>query len=1393
MRLFKKACAIVLAATIAFTSVDMPVYATANSSDTQTEVGAEDNSKTGLTDTSTDENGKETDETDTSSTEENTNETNDSSKGEEIKDDTSKAEDKKDDASIEETKDNTSKDEENKADVSDDGENKTDDSKDDVSKDASEDGEKTDKDTDSTDDKSEVKDNEDEQKADDAKKTEIEDKKKEDKDLSEEQKLFNTAIAENGTITLSEDMNVSEMLELNLIDELTEAEVTIDLNGHMIYTDSAEAVMYVGENVKVNILDSTVDDEASSDNTAVGSIVNNTPNGIVIYNEGTVTLRGVAISATGANSIGVLNDSALGEAGLVIRSGTIKAEWFAVGKTAKAAASVKRPTAFFAAAGVTIPNTTSIDQGDYTVDEGSSVVDESDKTQVEVKVGDLDSNGTKSDTDQTVQQIVAAPSISCQVINYNTVNVNWSAVSGAASYIVKRSTTATGNYVRIGTTSSSSFQDTNLITGTTYYYQVIPVNSVGNECDPSEVVAATPVYDTPTGTTAKMSAYNAINITWRGVTGAVEYAVYRSTSPNSGYSKIGNVAGGMTSYNDNASIVAGTTYYYKVAATKGNYVAPLSSYAYTKTILDAPINVKVSKVAYDKAEVSWNAVSGATRYIVYRTTDPNGTYKKIGEVTTTKFAKNGVIPGARHYYKVVALNDNNASMSNYSSIVNIKTGFDKPKGLKVSSAEYNSIKLTWSKAKGATSYEIYRSTKKSSGYKKIGTSKTNSYTSKSLKTNTTYYYKIKSKNSYTRSAYSSIVKAKTGLSEPEKLKTVSSSYNSIKLSWGKVSGAKNYEIYRSTKKTTDFKKIKTTSSTNYTDKNLKTGVVYYYKIRAVRSSYKSGYSDRVSCKAVAPATKKFKAASENYNQVKLTWSKVTGATKFVIYRSTKEKSGYKKIKTITDANILTYTDTGLNTGTKYYYKIFSYTNKAKGGNRLASATPITNAPTGFAADNISTTSIKLSWTEPEGASSYIIYRSTTSDKTGFTQIGTTDDDKYIDRNLILGQNYYYKLQGVRKGIKGKSTGVIGIKATIPGVKNLAATGSSNADYIKLTWDENDDPTSYLIERSVDDNDFKFVGELNSRKTSYIDDDNIKAGKKYTYRVYVKSGDLTSNPKTVSYSFISGVKLDKTKASLEPKQTLQLKATVTPAAASEQALTWSTSDGSVATVSSAGLVTAISKGVATITVKTVNGKTDTCEITVGGGGMVVVLDPGHGGSDPGKVANGYNEKDLNLKIAKYAKEELEKYSGVTVYLTRTGDSYVGLEERTEIAKNYKADVFVSLHLNSAVESANGAEVYVTVKDAYKASSTNLANNILSKITGLGIKNRGVKTRLSSDGVNDYYAVIRHSVERGFPGIIVENAFLTGNTDINYLNSDAKLKKLGVANATGIAYAYGLTKK
>lgn len=198
----------------------------------------------------------------------------------------------------------------------------------------------------------------------------------------------------------------------------------------------------------------------------------------------------------------------------------------------------------------------------------------------------------------------------------------------------------------------------------------------------------------------------------------------------------------------------------------------------------------------------------------------------------------------------------------------------------------------------------------------------------------------------------------------------------------------------------------------------------------------------------------------------------------------------------------------------------------------------------------------------------------------------------------------------------------------------------------------------------------------------------------------------------------------------------------------------------------------------------------------------------------------------MKIANYLKEYLDEYD-VDVYLTRTDSSnYVSVLDRGLFIRNKKADIGISLHLNSAPTNLSGAEVWVTNNtslDKYKKQSTELGNAILKNLTSLGIGNRGVKTRLSTgdttdaytDGTrSDYYGVIRYSMRgcridngvispkgavpanvqkgEGIPTIIVEHCFVKGN-DYNYINSDAKLKKLAEADGKAIVDYYKLRLK
>lgn len=191
-------------------------------------------------------------------------------------------------------------------------------------------------------------------------------------------------------------------------------------------------------------------------------------------------------------------------------------------------------------------------------------------------------------------------------------------------------------------------------------------------------------------------------------------------------------------------------------------------------------------------------------------------------------------------------------------------------------------------------------------------------------------------------------------------------------------------------------------------------------------------------------------------------------------------------------------------------------------------------------------------------------------------------------------------------------------------------------------------------------------------------------------------------------------------------------------------------------------------------------------------LVIVLDPGHDASKhSGATANGVREEVVTLKIAEYCKEVLEQYSSVSVYMTRTDgncpypdtNSIDDILKRVEWAKTKDADIFISFHINSSVSgAAQGAEVYYPQGEE---NAQELAKDIVGELAKLGLKNRG-------DKGDDSYAVIRHSKRNGFPGLIIEHAFVSNVSDAKWFQTEENLKKLGEADAAGIIKYYGLTK-
>ena len=204
------------------------------------------------------------------------------------------------------------------------------------------------------------------------------------------------------------------------------------------------------------------------------------------------------------------------------------------------------------------------------------------------------------------------------------------------------------------------------------------------------------------------------------------------------------------------------------------------------------------------------------------------------------------------------------------------------------------------------------------------------------------------------------------------------------------------------------------------------------------------------------------------------------------------------------------------------------------------------------------------------------------------------------------------------------------------------------------------------------------------------------------------------------------------------------------------------------------------------------------------GVTICLDPGHGGNDSGAIGvNNVYEKNLTLKIAQYCKQELEKYN-CRVVMTRTGDTNPSLEERADYAKSQGAQYLISIHLNSAAGGgAVGAEVYYPNthwRPDISQNGKNVAQAIQSQLVSLGLYDRGIKFRTidtniypdpfryDDSSVADYYGIIRNAKYNGLTGLIIEHCFINNVSDYNnYLNSDAKLQKLGVADANGIVSA------
>lgn len=179
-------------------------------------------------------------------------------------------------------------------------------------------------------------------------------------------------------------------------------------------------------------------------------------------------------------------------------------------------------------------------------------------------------------------------------------------------------------------------------------------------------------------------------------------------------------------------------------------------------------------------------------------------------------------------------------------------------------------------------------------------------------------------------------------------------------------------------------------------------------------------------------------------------------------------------------------------------------------------------------------------------------------------------------------------------------------------------------------------------------------------------------------------------------------------------------------------------------------------------------------------MKVFISAGHGGSDPGAVANNTKEKDLNLSIALACRDELKRH-GVEVKMSRTKDENDPLSEEIRECNAYAPDLAVSIHNNAG--GGDGAEAFYHYGGG---KSKTLAENILAEIVKVGQNSRGAKVRKNSQG-KDYYGFIR---EISCPAVIVECAFVDNAQDLKILATEGDKQKVGQAIAKGVLRTLGV---
>ena len=515
---------------------------------------------------------------------------------------------------------------------------------------------------------------------------------------------------------------------------------------------------------------------------------------------------------------------------------------------------------------------------------------------------------------------------------------------------------------------------------------------------------------------------------------------------------------GTTEFGQDHTVITdeNNTYFwnqYPVSATDFDPNAPLPPAAPTVTMTYSDSG---------KPKLTWNAVSGATSYRVFRSESRGSGYSLLGTTTATSYVNTGAAVGKTYYYKVRALNVDGAAGA-YSSTVSGAAKAVAPAAPTVTMTHSDSgkPKLTWSAVSGAASYRVYRSESRGTGYSLLGTTTSTSYVNTGAAAGKTYYYRVKAVNSAGTSAYSNIVSgtARTPAPAAPVLKGgTSSASGKPQLTWAAVNGAAKYDVYRSNSADGTFSKVGSTDKTTYVNTGAVKGVTYFYKIRAVGASGASGFSNTVAIHVAgvvkAPAAVVLSGIKADAAGITVTWKTTANADTYNVLRRDASNTAWKVIARGVSGT--SYKDTTVARGVMYSYTVqgvaadgvttgpYDTTGKSAKVTASASTTPGYVTMKDARRVTIGEKGILLTWTTATNAKTYNVYRAANPPKSGDT-LRPVPASKWVlvakkvgalswkDTTGTSGTTYAYMVRGVAADGKTLSTSynTVGVRATMP--------------------------------------------------------------------------------------------------------------------------------------------------------------------------------------------------------------------------------------------------------------------------------------------------------------------------------------------------------------------------